>query len=322
MKKIVVTPLAFHKSGEEAIACITANGYEAVVNHTGRHLSKTEFTQLAKEAEGIIVGVDQIDRDLLNHCKHLKVIVKFGVGTDNIDLEYAGQLGIIVKKTIGTNATSVAEFTIALLFACAKQIVPSSILTKQGGFTKLTGTEVKDKVIGIVGVGYIGKEVARIAGGIGMKLLAYDAVPISQEVCQEYHLCSCDLNILLEQSDFITIHVPLTKATKHFISLDEFECMKETAGLINCSRGGIVDERALLQALKNRKIAWAAADTFSTEPPEDCDWVRELLALDNFILTPHIGAVTWDAEQKTIERSTQILLETLNYVKETKDGEI
>lgn len=308
MKKILVTPRAFHSYGSEAIKKMQEHGFEVIVNDTGLQFTHEQFSEYAKEVDGIIVGVDIIDRELLDKCKKLKAIVKFGVGTDNIDVEYASKLGIEVGRTVGSNSTSVAEFTMGLIFASARNIVSSAMDVKEGNWNKPTGVELKDKTIGIIGFGNIGREVARIASGIGMNVIAYDVVDIDENVLKQYNARFESFDTLLEESHIITVHVPLMEQTRNLISHREINLMKESAFLINVARGGVVDEKAVLEALKNKKIAFYAADVFSSEPPEQNDWTLELLSLDNFILTPHIASRTLEAEINTINMSTDILL--------------
>jgi len=311
MKRILVTPRAFHSYGAEAIKKMQEHGYETIVNDTGLQFTHEEFSKYAAEADGIIVGVDIIDKELLDKCNRLKAIVKFGVGTDNIDVEYANKLGIAVGRTAGSNSTSVAEFTIGLIFACARNIVYSAVDVKKGNWNKLTGIELKGKTIGIIGFGNIGREVARIASGIGMNVICYDVADVDEKVLKQYNATFETFDTLLGKSDIITVHVPLLEQTRNLISHKEIGLMKKSAFLINVARGGIVDEEAILKALRNKEIAFYAADVFSSEPPEQNEWTLELFSLDNFILTPHIAARTLEAEINTINMSTNTLLELL-----------
>ncbi len=311
MSKILVTPRGYAKYGQEARKRLEALGFEMDVNETGQPLSREEFVKKAKESTGIIVGVDELDRELLSECKELKAIVKFGVGTDNIDLEYCREHDIQVGRCLGTNSNAVAEYTIGMMFNCARYMVSDAMCVKNGGWDKPTGMELTGKRVGIIGFGNIGKQVARMASGIGMEVYAYDAFEIPEEALEQYHAKRSDIEEILTECDFITVHVPLTAETEHMISEAEFEKMKDTAILINAARGGIVDERALLKALKEKKIFACASDVFTSEPPVKEDWVEELLGLDNFILTAHIGSRSKESEINTVNRATDIMIEFL-----------
>lgn len=311
-KKILVTPRGYANFGQKAGKRLEALGYEVDINRTGKALPPEVFAAKAKEAAGIIVGVDECGRALLSQCKDLKAIVKFGVGTDNIDLDAAKKFGIAVGRCTGSNSNSVAEYTVGVMFAAAKHIVASAINVRNGGWDKLTGYELLGKTVGIIGFGNIGKNVARICSGIGMKTLAYDVFDIPEAALQAYGTEKRTVEEILRESDFVTVHVPLTPETTNMIAAEQFGMMKRTAVLINAARGGIVNERDLLDALKSRKIYAAAADVFTSEPPAADEWVQELLHLDNFILTSHIAARTEEAEINTVNMSTDVMIDLLN----------
>ncbi|MEE0107775.1 MAG: phosphoglycerate dehydrogenase [Merdibacter sp.] len=311
MQKILITPRGYAKFGKEYRSKLEQAGYEVDWNDTGKPLSRETFVEKAKQSVGIIVGVESCDRELLTQCKHLKAIVKFGIGVDNIDLKACEELGIGVGRCVGTNSNAVAEMTVALMFACARDLVSTAMRVKQGEWIKPTGIELKDKKIGILGFGNIGKNVARMAYGIGMSVYAYDIYDIAKEELDKYGAKQRSVEEIIKECDFITIHTPLTDATKNMISTEEFKKMKSGCIVINTARGGIVDEKALLEALKNKEIAAAASDVFTSEPPVGEDWVKELLSLDNFVLTAHIASRSKEAEMNTVKRSTEVILELL-----------
>ncbi|MCB6602516.1 NAD(P)-binding domain-containing protein, partial [Erysipelatoclostridium ramosum] len=182
---------------------------------------------------------------------------------------------------------------------------------REGGWNKPTGRELTKKTMGIIGFGNIGRHVARMAEGIGMQVLAYDVFDIAQDVLDTYAAKQCSIEEILKTADFISIHTPLNDETRNMISDAQFDMMKETAVIVNAARGGIIDERALYTALKNKKIYAAASDVFTSEPPVQEDWVQELLHMDNFILTPHIGSRTVEAESYTVEMATDNLIRLL-----------
>lgn len=310
--KILITPRGYAKYGANDSVRLTEIGYELDINDTGKPLSRETFVAKAKESVGIIVGVDELDSALLEECKQLKAIVKFGVGTDNIDLDCAEKLNISVGRCVGSNSNAVAEYTIGLMFACAKNLVSSAINVKNGGWDKPTGMELYKKSIGIIGFGNIGKHVARIANGIGMKVYAFDVAEINKETLDLYGATSSTVDDIIASCDFITLHTPLVEETKNMISYNQFKRMKRTTCLINAARGGIVDEKALYEALKNKTIFAAGSDVFTSEPPKGEDWVQELIHLDNFILTPHIASRSVEAEINTVRIATDQLITILN----------
>ncbi|MBE6081567.1 MAG: 3-phosphoglycerate dehydrogenase [Tissierellaceae bacterium] len=280
-------------------------GWEIHLNDTGKSYSHEEFVKYAKDVDGIIIGVDIADREMLKSCKNLKAIAKYGVGVDNIDLDTAKELGIKISRTVGSNSVSVAEHTIALMFACAKRIVDGAINVKNGKWNKNYEIELMGKKIGIIGFGNIGRHVSRLAQGIGMNVCAYDVFPINEKYAKEHNIQICSLDELVRTSDVITIHTPLTPETKDMINAERLKEMKTTAIVINAARGGIINEADLYEALVNKEIFAAGFDVFSTEPPKTDE---KLLRLDNFILTPHTASKTLEADMNTIKMSITNLI--------------
>lgn len=308
---ILVTPRGYAKYGDEANKQLESLGYEMNVNRSGKPVPREDFIRQAKEATGIIVGVDELDASLLKECKQLKAVVKFGVGTDNIDLAAAKDCGIKVGRCVGSNSNAVAEFTMGLMFAAAKWIVSTNVDVRNNGWGKPTGYELFGKTIGIIGFGNIGKHVARMAKGIGMHVLAYDVFELPKDALSNYDARQTSVEDILKNSDFISIHTPLTDQTKDMITTSQFEMMKSTAILVNAARGGIVNEKALYNALKNKTIFAAASDVFTTEPPEQEEWVQDFIHLDNFILTSHIASRSVEAEQHTVRIATEEIIKLL-----------
>ena len=303
--KILITPRAFAKNGMKEIEKLKQQGWEIHLNDTGKSYSHEEFVKYAKDVDGIIIGVDIADREMLKSCKNLKAIAKYGVGVDNIDLDTAKELGIKISRTVGSNSVSVAEHTIALMFACAKRIVDGAINVKNGKWNKNYEIELMGKKIGIIGFGNIGRHVSRLAQGIGMNVCAYDVFPINEKYAKEHNIQICSLDELVRTSDVITIHTPLTSETKDMINAERLKEMKTTAIVINAARGGIINEADLYEALVNKEIFAAGFDVFSTEPPKTDE---KLLRLDNFILTPHAASKTLEADMNTIKMSITNLI--------------
>lgn len=307
MKKLLITPRGFSKVGLEEIDLLKQRGIDVHYNDTGEPYSYSEFKKLAKDVDGMIVGVEDVNEEIMSLSPHLKVICKFGVGIDNIDLEYANQKNIYIGRTIGSNSQSVAEHVISFIFADSKNLLTSINSVKEGKWNKLTGYEVSGKNIGIIGFGDIGKKVADIAKAIGMNIIAYDLFDIG-EALKDYDITQVSFNDILSLSDYLTLHVPLTDETENLITLNELKKMKKTSCIINTSRGGVVNEKDLFVALRKKIIRSAYFDVYGTEPPKKED---ELLSLDNFYLTPHIAARTFEAEKRTCAMATKIILDNI-----------
>jgi len=243
----------------------------------------------------IVRSGTKVTREVIEAGTRLKVIGRAGVGVDNIDVDSATERGIMVVNAPGANTISAAEHTIGMLLSLSRKIPAANQSLKSGEWSrkKYMGVEVNGKVLGVIGLGRVGGEVAKRAKGLGMRVVAYDPF-ISQEKAGELGVSLMGFSEVLSISDFITIHTPLMKDTYHLIGKDEFEKMKEGVRIINCARGGIIDENALVEAIKSGKVAGAALDVFEQEPPPmDSD----LLKLDSVIVTPHLGASTEEAQR-------------------------
>ncbi len=309
--KIVVTPRGFAKCGLDNVKIIEEIGFLVEYNDTGNAYTKEEFYEKTSDADGVIVGVELVDKEYIDSHPKLKAVVKFGVGTDNIDVEYCRQKDIFVGRTVGSNARSVAETAISFIFAHSKNLYESISDTREYKWTKQTGYEIENKVIGIVGFGAIGKKVAQMAFGLGMKVLAYDPYSVDNEAAKAFNVEIVDFEEILKRSDFVSLHIPLTKETNNFITLTQLNEMKQSAVLINTARGGIVNEDDLYIALSQNVIRAAYFDVLSSEPPKKDE---PLLKLSNFYLTPHIASRSKEAEKNTADMSTKIMIEALkNY---------
>lgn len=308
--KILITPKSFRNHKQKAYPLLESKGYKIIENSLGRTMTEAEIIECAKEdVVGIIIGVDPLPASVLQELKDLKAISKYGVGMDNIDLDKAEELGIKVRNAVGTNNVSVAELAIALIFTLARDIPSSSASAKGGGWSRTGGFELTGKKLGLVGGGMIGREVARRARGLEMEVSIYDPWFKDEQFLAKYGITKLDdLHLLFSQSDIISLHVPATAETRNIINKDSLSLMKSSAILINTSRGELVDEQALYDALVSGQIAGAAQDVFSSEPPSKDE---KLLTLNNFILTPHIGAFTAEAGEKMALVSTQNLLDLL-----------
>ncbi|MDQ0271005.1 phosphoglycerate dehydrogenase [Cytobacillus purgationiresistens] len=313
INKILITPKSFQNFKQEPIELLNQKGYEVIENTTGRTLTEEEIVDYAHHGVvGMIVGVDPISSSVLNCCKDLKAISKYGVGMDNIDLEVAKKLKIQVKNTMGTNNISVAELAIGLMFESTRRLSQTIANVKSNSWSRSIGSELTGKKVAVIGGGAIGKEVSKRCSALEMDVAIYDPFFSDQSFLKAYKVRhSEDFNELMKEADFITLHLPVTEQTKHLINRDVLSLMKESAILINTARGELIDEDALYRALVNNDIGFAAQDVYSHEPPEKGD---KLISLSNFVLTPHIGAFTNEAVSRMALASTKNLLEMLEGV--------
>jgi D-3-phosphoglycerate dehydrogenase len=256
-------------SPEELVACI--GSYEALVVRSGT----------------------KVTREVIEAGKNLKVIGRAGVGVDNVDLKAATEKKIRVLNAPAGNTISAAEHTVGLILALSRNLPQAyrSLKSKKWERKKFMGVEVYNKILGIIGLGRIGKEVAKRAKGLGMKVMAYDPL-ISGSQAEGIKLV--ELEELLREADYITLHTPLNEETRHLLGKKEFEVMKKGVRVINCGRGGIIDEGSLSEALKEGKVAGAALDVYEKEPPLE----SPLLELDSVIAVPHLGASTREAQER------------------------
>jgi D-3-phosphoglycerate dehydrogenase len=274
-------------------------------------LSRDELMDAVKDADALIVrSSTKVTAEIIGSAERLKVIGRAGVGLDNIDTRAARERGIEVFNTPEATSISVAELTMGLILSCARKIPLGDRRIREGKWEKrkLIGIELYGKKLGVIGMGRIGKEVLKRAKGFDMVLLGYDILKVEYPGVRVV-----DLDTLLVESDFITVHLPLNNDTRNFINRERIFKMKEGAVLINTSRGGIVDEEALYEALVSGRLRAAALDVFSVEPP----WESKLLELDNVVLTPHIGAQTEEGQERA---GIEIAMKIRNYLMEEKIG--
>ena len=306
--KVVVTPRGFAKCGLDNVKIMNEAGLSVEYNDTGCAYTKEEFYQKTEDADGIIVGVEIVDKAFIDAHPQMKAVVKFGVGTDNIDVEYCKQKGIFVGRTVGSNSRSVAETAISFVIADSKNLFESIADTRAYGWSKMTGYEIEGKTIGIAGFGAIGRKVARMAYGLGMKVLAYDPYYVDEETVKAFEVEVVSFEEILKRADFVSLHMPLTDETKDLVSLEEMKKMKPNAVLINTARGGIVNEADLYVALTEKIIKAAYFDVLVNEPPAKDE---PLLGLSNFYLTPHIASRSKEAEKNTADMATQVIIDAL-----------
>ena len=267
------------------------------VNTQDAPLKKKEIMERLHDKQSVCPVGDIIDEEIINHSSDLKVIANYGAGYDNIDVEAATKRKILVTNTPGVLTKSVAEMTWCILLCVARHIVQADTFVRTGKFKwtgpKLfLGTEITGKTLGIVGAGRIGTEVVRRSQGFDMKILYCDLV--RNEEIEAMGAKRVELGYLLRNSDFVSIHLPLNKKTRHLIGKRELNLMKKSAYLINTSRGAVIDEINLVKALKKKQIAGAALDVYEKEPK----LTEGLLEMKNVVLTPHLGSATKEARNK------------------------
>lgn len=287
--KVVVTSRSFGSISDKAPRILEGAGCE-IVRVPGPLAPEDLATALA-DADGAIVGVDLVNANVLASAPKLKVVSKHGAGVDNIDVAAATERGIAVTNVPAANSDAVADLTIGMMLAIARKVPQADKSVRAGEWKRFYGSGVWGKTMGIIGFGAIGRAVARRARGFNMRILAYDVMP-SQEAAKEIGVELADLDTILREADYVSIHVPLTPGTRNLIDARRLGTMKESAYLINMARGGVVSEADLAQALKDKIIAGAAVDVYEEEPPAED---HPFFGLDNVVVTPHMAAYTDDA---------------------------
>ncbi len=273
-------------------------------------LKPEELAAIIGEYEGLMVRSEtRVTAKIIEAGHKLQVIARAGVGIDNIDVEAATQRGIVVVNAPTANTMAAAEHTIALMMALARNIPQAHESLREGAWKRqnFVGVEVRNKTLGIVGLGNVGSEVARRVQGFHMRVLGFDPY-VSPQYARNLHVDLVTLEEIFKEADFITLHVPLTPQSRNMIGPRELAIMKPTVRIINCARGGLIDEKALDQALREGRVAGAALDVFAQEPPRDCP----LLKNDKVIVTPHLGASTHEAQANVAIDAAEQIISVLN----------
>lgn len=285
---ILVTPTSYgqHDAGLKSELEVAAG--RVTYNDTGKPLSSAQVAALLPGVDGYIAGLDAIDAAALSAADSLRVIARYGVGTDNVDLAAARARGIVVTNTPGANAVAVAELAVALLLLLARPVLGAAAATRAGGWPRTSGLSLAGKTVGLVGFGAIGRVVARLLSGFDCRLLTSDPW-CDLARAASLGVAAVDLEELLAASDFVSLHAPVTTETQGLVNADFLARMKPGAALVNTARGELVDEAALYDALVAGHLRGAALDAFSVEPP-GAD--NPLLSLPSVIATPHMGAHT------------------------------
>lgn len=300
--KIVITPRPFNTKGRCFIELLKSKGYEVDYNSLDRRFSYEELLVKTKNADAIITGNDLLTEEILRNATKLKVISKYGVGLDNIDVNYANKKGIKICKALGANSRSVAEMTMLMMLSASRDFVNISNQAKNGNEERIVGQELYGKTLGVLGLGAIGRKVAKIAINFGMKVIAHDPYVMRSDL-ELIELVS--KSRLVEESDYISLHIPLTEKTAGIINQSVFERMKESAILINSARAGLIETKALYKALTERKIRYVIEDIELEERD------KTIINLSNYSITPHAAAFTVESDNNTMKIAVKSVLEVL-----------
>ena len=304
MLKVLITD----KLAQQGIDLLKSMGGVEPVVKTG--ISEDELAQIIGEHDGLIIrSATKVTAKVLANPGKLKAIARAGVGVDNIDIPEATRKGVLVMNTPGGNTLSAAEHTLALMLALSRNVVPACNSLKAGAWDrkKYMGNQLNNKVLGLIGLGRIGIAVAQMAKGFNMKVLGYDPFATPEEAEKLGLEITEDLEQIYKEADYISVHVPRNEQTLNMIGAEQLNMMKPDVRLINCARGGIINEDDLYDALSEKKIAGAALDVFPTEPPENTRFEK----LDNCLVTPHLGASTSEAQIEVAVEAARILVDAI-----------
>jgi D-3-phosphoglycerate dehydrogenase len=288
MSKVLVTARSFRKMQGDHWLVLQEAGYEIVTPEQDQPLNEEEMISLISDVDAALVGNDAVTERVIAAAPHLKVVSKHGVGVDNVDIPAATRAGVVVTNTPGANQVAVAEMAVALIMGLTRKLAYHDTVVKSGGWSRIIGTELAGKTVGLVGLGRIGKEVVLRLKGFQVKFLAYDVYQ-DNDFAAKHSVRFVTLDELLAESDIVTLHAVLTTDTQRLIGEKELAHMKPGAYLVNTARGGLIDEQALARALAENRLAGAGLDVFADEPPKN----SPLLPLgDKVLLAPHLGAQT------------------------------
>lgn len=304
--KVLIATRSFGSTSSKPWDVLEAAGCEVVRADMSKPMSEASLIDLLQGVDGAVVGVVPLTERVLSSAPALKVVSMHGVGVDHIDLDAAVRNAVVIANCLGTNNQAVADLAIGLMIAVARTIPKVDGIVRQGGWGHYKGTEMWNKTLGLVGLGYIGRAVAKRALGFDMTVLISDPY-IDPGKVDLPGLEFVDFADVLHHADFVSLHAPLNDQTRHMMGTPEFETMKPSAYMINTARGGLVDEGALYTAIKEGKIAGAGLDVFSDEPPAD----SPLLELENVVFSAHIGAHTKEAIERMGVMAAQNVLQVL-----------
>jgi phosphoglycerate dehydrogenase-like enzyme len=304
--KILITTTKFPEAADYVRAFLRDHDCELIEHDYYRGIPRAEQLRLAADADGYITHLEPVDEEVFAAAPRLRVVSAGGVGYDHIDLDAATRHGVSVCICAGCNNHAVSELALGMMLALARQILPADRAVREGGWPRLVGPELWGKTLGVVGLGRVGKSVALIGRGLGMRVLATD-IQWDVTFANEHQISYVPLPRLLRESDFVSLHCPLTPQTRGLMNAERLAQLKPAAYLINTARGPIIEEAALVAALRDGRIAGAGLDVFETEPHPDNPYV----AFPNVVLAPHLGGATHEATERSLELAllnvTQVL---------------
>ena len=304
--KVLVTPRSFGKTDPTLFDRLRAAGIEYTRNDTGGILDEAAMKARLADCDGLIVGVDPVTAGVLAAAPKLRAVAKYGVGLDNIDLAACEARGIRVSRTLGAPTEAVADYTLALMLAVARRVPLIDARCRHRDWGKITGTDLFGATLGIIGLGSIGKAVARRARGFSMRILAHDP-SWDSAYAAENDIERAGVERICHEADFISLHTVLNDSTRHMIDAAHLAMMKPTAILVNTARGGLIHEADLLDALEAGTIYGAGIDAFCEEPPKDERW----FTLDNVVIGSHCAASTVGASRNMGRMATANLIRDL-----------
>ena len=308
MKRILTTATYYSTYCAQAKALLESKGYEVIENKTATpYLPFEELQKIVPTIDGVIAGLDNWNEEVFKIAKNLKIIARFGVGYDNIDVPKAKEYGIKITNAVGANSNSVAEITVAFMLAVLRNIPELNSIIRSGAWKRFVGYELKGKKVGLVGFGAIGQLVAKKLGGFEAELFAFDAFPNAAKA-KELNVTFLGFEELLKTCDIVSLHAPSTAETYHLMSEKQFSMMKQGSYFVNTARGALVDEAALCRALASRHLAAAAIDVYEKEPTQADN---QLFKLDNIICTPHTASETYESYTSVSLVTAQAVIDVL-----------
>lgn len=308
MKKILITVTNYSERCSEAKKLLEKQGYQLIDNKSDKPFFTFEqLKDIMPDVDGVVAGLDDWNESVYKIAKKLKVIARFGVGVDNIDLVKAKEYGIKVTNAKGKNANSVAELAISFMFGVLRNVPALNISVKSGLWERFIGYDLNGKSIGLAGFGAISQSVAKKLAGFGVNIFAYDKYP-NLDIAKELNVKMVSFEEILKNCDIVSLHVPSFKETYHMMGKEQFDMMKDGACFINTARGALVDEKALYNALRTKKLSAAAIDVYENEPTT---LDNPLLKLDNLICTPHTAGETYETYNVVGNVTAQALIDVI-----------
>lgn len=307
-RKVLVTATNYSKYCAEAKKMLQDHGFEVIENTYGRPLTFSELKDVVHDIDAVVAGVDTWNEEVFKIAPELKVIARFGVGVDNIDLDKAKEYGIRVTNAKGMNANAVAELTVGLILGAIRNIPYLTNSLRRGNWDRYMGRDLKGKSVGLLGFGAIAQGVAKMLKGFDVAIYAFDKYP-NMEKAKELGIEMTSMDDILKKCDIVSMHLPSFKETYHIMDSRQFAMMKEGAYFINTARGALVNEKALYHALKTGKLTAAATDVFEEEPAKPSN---PLFELDNAICTPHTAAETYETYTTVSLATAQAVIDVFN----------